>query len=96
MPVANGGTNASTIAAAKTSLGFVTRAVATLSGDGSAAAFTVTHSFGTRDVDVTVYESASPYSEVEVDITHATTNTVVITFATAPANSTDYRAVVIG
>jgi hypothetical protein len=96
LPVANGGTNASTIAAAKTSLGFLTRAVATLTGNASTAAFTVTHNLATRDVDVTVYESASPYAEVEVDIAHATTNTVTITFATAPASGTDYRTVVVG
>ena len=96
LPIANGGTAGATAAAAKTSLGFLTRAAATLSGNGSTAAFTVTHSLGTRDVDVTVYASASPYAEVEVDIAHATTDTVTITFATAPANSTDYRAVVVG
>jgi hypothetical protein len=96
LPVANGGTNASTVAAAKTSLGFLTRAAATLTGNASTTAFTVTHNLATRDVDVTVYASASPYAEVEVDIAHATTNTVTITFATAPATSTDYRAVVVG
>ena len=96
LPIANGGTAGATAAAAKASLGFLTRAAATLSGNGSTAAFTVTHSLGTRDVDVTVYASASPYAEVEVDIAHATTDTVTITFATAPANSTDYRAVVVG
>jgi hypothetical protein len=96
LPVANGGTNASTIAAAKTSLGFLTRAAATLTGNASTTAFTVTHNLGTRDVDVTVYASASPYAEVEVDIAHATTNTVTITFATAPASGTDYRTVVVG
>jgi hypothetical protein len=96
LPIANGGTAGTSAAAAKTNLGFTTKASATLTGDASTAAFTVTHSLGTRDVDVTVYTSASPYSEVEVDIAHATTNTVTITFATAPASGTDYRAVVIG
>ena len=69
---------------------------ATLTGDGSAAAFTVTHSLSSRDVQVTVYASASPYAEVEVDIEHTTTSAVTVTFATAPANGTDYRAVVVG
>jgi hypothetical protein len=95
LPIGNGGGYTSA-ATAKTALSFLTRSVAALTGDDSTAAFTVTHSLGTRDIDVTVYQSASPYSEVEVDIAHATTNTVTITFITAPATGTDYRAVVIG
>jgi hypothetical protein len=95
LPIGNGGGYTST-STAKTALGFLTRASATLTGDDTTAAFTVTHNLGTRDIDVTVYQSASPYAEVEVDIAHATTNTVTITFSTAPATGTDYRAVVIG
>ena len=68
----------------------------TIDGDGSTAAFAKTHSLGSRDVDVTVYESASPYAEVEVDIAHTSTTVVTVTFATAPANGTDYRLVVVG
>jgi hypothetical protein len=68
----------------------------TIDGDGSTAAFAKTHSLGSRDIDVTVYESASPYAEVEVDIAHTSTTVVTITFATAPANGTDYRLVVVG
>ena len=95
LPIGKGGGYTSA-ASAKTALSFLTRGVATLTGNDSAAAFTVTHSLGTRDIDVTVYQSASPYAEVEVDIAHATTNTVTITFSTAPATGTDYRVVVVG
>jgi hypothetical protein len=63
-------------------------------GDGSTTAITVTHNLGTRDVEVTVYD-ATGFDEIFADVNHATTNTVIITFATAPT-SNQYRVVVIG
>lgn len=62
-------------------------------GDGSTTAITVTHNLGTRDVHVAVYD-ASTFDVVLTDINYATTNTVTITFATAPASSA-YRVVVL-
>jgi len=63
-------------------------------GDGSATSYTVTHNLASRDVHVTIY-NASTYDEVLTDVTHATTNTLTIVFATAPASNA-YRVVVIG
>ena len=63
-------------------------------GDGSSLTYTVTHNLGSRDVSVTVYDSAS-FNEVLADVSHATTNTVVVSFATAPATGA-YRVVVHG
>ena len=44
--------------------------------------FTVTHSFGTRNVTVTVFETGSNYQVVFPEIRHAGTNTVEIEFGT--------------
>jgi hypothetical protein len=63
-------------------------------GDGSATSYTVTHNLASRDVHVTVY-NASTYDEVITDVTHATTNTLTIVFASAPGSDA-YRVVVIG
>lgn len=67
---------------------------AALVGDGTSTAITVTHNKGTRDVIVALYD-ASTYAEVETDVVHTTTNTVVLNFAVAPASNA-YRVVVFG
>lgn len=63
-------------------------------GNGSATTLTVTHNFGTYAVVVQVY-NASTYEQVEADVFHSTTNTVQVTFATAPATNS-YTVVVMG
>lgn len=90
--VAYGGTGGTTAAAAKTNLGFLTRYAQTLAT--SATAYTVTHSLGTLDVQVVVIEVASG-SVVYPDIVAASTTTVTISFAVAPAANA-YRVVVTG
>lgn len=63
-------------------------------GDGSATSITVTHSLGTLDVQVQVYEVASG-STVECDVTRGSTSQVTLGFAVAPT-SNQYRVVVQG
>lgn len=64
-------------------------------GDGSTTAITITHSLGTKDVQVEVYTNATPWDSVICDVTRPSTSTVTLTFATAPATNA-YRAVVVG
>lgn len=47
-------------------------------GNGSATAFTITHNFGTRNVEVLVYRNASPWDEVEVFVGRPSVNTVSV------------------
>jgi hypothetical protein len=71
-----------------------TKKVSASVGNGVATAYAVTHSLGTRDVVVNVYDNAT-YDTVEVDVVRTDTNTVTVTFASAPASNA-YRVVVIG
>lgn len=64
-------------------------------GDGSATAITITHGWGTRDVQVSVFTNATPWDDVICDITRPNTNDVTLTFATAPASGA-YRVVITG
>ena len=77
-------------------LAVVVRKFAVTIGDGVATAITVTHNLGTIDTTVAIFDSATPFAEIEADVAHpAAGNTVVITFAVAPAAGA-YRVVVHG
>lgn len=73
----------------------VVRKYAVSFGDGAALAYTITHNLGTADVTVAVYDNSSPFAEVFCDVEHATANTVILRFATAPS-ANRYRCVVHG
>jgi hypothetical protein len=66
----------------------------TTSVTGATTSFTITHNLGTRDVVVSVYNNTT-FDAVYTSITHSTTNTVTVSFLTAPGSST-FRVVVIG
>lgn len=55
-------------------------------GDGSTTAITVTHNLGTRSCDVVLYD-ASTFKRVWADLVYTSTNSVTLTFQTAPASS---------
>ena len=66
-----------------------------LTYSGSAtSSFTVTHSLGTKHVQVTVFEVATG-EDVIVDVSRPTNDTVQIDFAVAPSSG-EYTAVVVG
>jgi len=75
--------------------GYGVRKYSTDLGDAAATSYTVTHSLGTKDVTVHIYENGSPYSQIEADVEHTTNNTVTVKFATAPS-SNQYRVVIVG
>jgi hypothetical protein len=109
LPIASGGTNATTAADARTNLGVKTTAgsattstasLARIAKQGCAAdsagtsTTTVTHLFGTTDVIVQIYEVSSGATVVG-DVTRANADTVTVTLlGTISAN--DYTIVVTG
>lgn len=64
-------------------------------GNGSATQVDVTHNLGSRDVTVAVRQTASPYAEVECDVSFLSTTAVRLNFAVAPATD-EYTVTVIG
>jgi hypothetical protein len=89
LPVLNGGTGATTAAGAKTSLGFMTRYTETITAVANTP-YTVTHSLGTKNVIVNVYDTSD--AMVIADIVTTSTNAITLTSSLAA----DYRVVVIG
>jgi len=102
--VLHGGTGASTATDARTNLGYtagsystnvpVLSRVSAQTVTGSATTYNIDHNFGTRDVIVQVFDSAT-YDTVIADVVRSTTNQVQITFSVAPG-SNSYRVVVSG
>ena len=64
-------------------------------GDGSATSIVVTHNLNTRDVVITLRETASPYSQVITDVEFTSVNTITLKFAVAPI-SNQYTVTIIG
>ena len=56
-------------------------------GDGTSTSLTVTHSWGTLDVSVDALVEVATGADWEADVTGRTTNSVTLSFATAPANN---------
>jgi len=73
-------------ARAVTAAGLAARSHKATIGDGSATAIAITHSLGTRDVTVQLYD-ASSYQTVYAQVVRTDTNNVTVTFNTAPANN---------
>lgn len=76
------------------STGAYTKKISANVGNATNTSFAITHSLGTRDVQVQVYDNAT-YDTVEIDVVRTDTNTVTVSFASAPALNA-YRVVIIG
>jgi hypothetical protein len=63
-------------------------------GNGALTSIAVTHNLGTEDVIVQVFDN-STHDTVEADVVRTNTNTVTVSFSTAPSTNA-YRVVVIG
>lgn len=74
--------------------GVVVRKYAAAIGNGALTTIAVTHNLGTRDITFSIY-NASTYEVVMADAVITDTNTLTLTFATAPASGA-YRVVVHG
>ena len=72
-------------ARAVTAAGLAARSYRAAIGDGSATAIAVTHSLGTRDVNVQMYD-ASSYETVIAQVVRNSTAAVTVTFNTAPTS----------
>ena len=92
--VANGGTGATTAPTARANLGATTKVSASV-GTGSATTIVVTHNLNTRDLQVSLFEVASPYAQVFTDVELTTADTLTLTFSQAPS-SDQYRVVIVG
>jgi hypothetical protein len=68
-----------------------------LTSSGGVCTWTVTHSLGTKDVTVQVYEVAADYAQVEVDVQHTSTSAITIKINSETTITADtYRVVVVG
>jgi len=97
LPIANGGTNATSASDARTSLAatsptgadtstpVLARVASKAIGDGANLSYTVTHNFSTRAVVVQVFDS-STYDTVIADVVRTTTDSVTVSFSVAPAS----------
>lgn len=62
---------------------------------GGSTSQVITHNLNSRDVAVTLRQTASPYAQVFTDIEFTTVNTLTLKFATAPSAS-EYTVTVVG
>lgn len=64
-------------------------------GNGVLTAITVTHGIGSQFVTVQVYESATPWAQIECEINNISTTQTTLKFNTAPTTN-QYTVVIVG
>lgn len=82
LPIARGGTGATTAAAARAALAGVGKHVATITGDGVSQSFAVSHALGTTNVAVTIRDANGIRADADDDV--ISIDSVNITFQTPP------------
>lgn len=98
LPVANGGTGATTASGARSNLGATTKYAAnnpSLTAVSGAVTWVVTHNLNTTDVTVQVREVSSA-SLVEVDVAITDVDTVTLSWISEDVTANAYRVVVVG
>lgn len=95
LPIAKGGTGATTAAGARTALGCAGKESYNLTGDGTQTTFTVTHTLGTADI-VWSLKDATTVAAVGAEIIVSNATTVVVQFTSPPAAGQIHRLVLIG
>lgn len=66
----------------------------TITGDGTTTSFTITHSLGTKEVLVNIYD-ASTSEEIIAEVVRTSTSAITVSFAVAPTSETSYKVVVV-
>lgn len=92
LAIGNGGTGGATAAAARSSLAVPTHYTAAVPSGSTSAA--ITHNLNTLNVVVEVYEQSTG-ATVFADVVRTNSNTVTLTFATAPSTN-QYTVVIVG
>lgn len=73
----------------------IARKVVAAIGDGAETNYVITHNLNSRDLSVTIRETASAYALVYTDVEMTSVNTITVKFATAPTSS-QYTVTIIG
>ena len=64
-------------------------------GDGILSSYIIDHNFGTRDVNVQIYDSLT-YDSVFADVVRTSVNRITVSFANVPVENQTYRVVITG
>jgi len=64
-------------------------------GNGSATSFTITHNLDSRDLNVSMRETAAPYEMIMADVEFTTEKTITVHFGSAPTTN-QYTVTIIG